>query len=67
MIMRMMGGWSNWDSTPEFMQQMMQQYYGGLRPFWGLSGILDLVTSVLVIVFLIAAIRWLWKKGGEKR
>lgn len=66
MMYRMMGGsWGNWDQMPDFMREMMQQYWGGLRPFWGFGGLLDLITSILVIVLLIAAIRWLWKKGEK--
>jgi len=65
MMGNMMGsGWGNWDSMPDYMREMMQSYWGGTQPFWGVSGILDFVTSVLWVVLLIAAIRWLWKKGN---
>ena len=57
-------GWGNWDSMPDYMREMMQSYWGGTRAFWGINGILDFVTSVLWVVLLIAAIRWLWKKGN---
>lgn len=61
----MMGpGWGSWDSLPDYMQQMMQSYWGGTRAVWGLSGILDFASQVLWLVLLIAAIRWLWKKGS---
>ena len=66
MMGRMMGTpYGNWDSMPDYMQQMMQQYWGGLKPFWGLSGVMDIITQVLFIVLLIAAVRWLWKKGDK--
>lgn len=60
-------GWSggNWDSTPDFMKNMMQQYWGGVQPFWGLAGIIDLVQEVLILILLVAAIRWLWRKGDK--
>lgn len=66
MIYRMMGGsWGNWDSMPDYMQKMMQKYWGGTSPFLGLGGLLDFITSILFIILLIAAIRWLWNKGGK--
>jgi len=57
-------GWGSWDTMPDYMKQMMQSYWGGTQSLWGISGILDFVTSVLWVVLLIAAIRWLWKKGN---
>ena len=66
MMYRMMGGsWGNWDSMPDYMKQMMQSYWGGTQAFWGLGGIVDFVTSILLVILLVAAIRWLWKKGGK--
>lgn len=52
------------------------QYYWGHHPMmWGwagnnsaafwLSGILWWITWILVIVALVAVIRWLWKKGDK--
>lgn len=64
MMHRMMGSaWGNWDQMPDFMREGMQQYWGGLRPFWAFGGILDLITSLLVIALLVAVVRWLWKRG----
>jgi len=61
----MMGpGWGSWDTMPDYMKQMMQSYWGGTKAVWGLNGILDFLAAVLWIVLLIAAIRWLWKKGN---
>lgn len=61
------GGYGgNWDNMPEYMQNMMQSYYGGLAPFSSLFGVFQLVTWVLLIAFLIAAIRYLWAKGSKK-
>jgi len=66
MMYRMMGNsWGNWDSMPDYMKDMMQGYYGGTRSLWGFSGLMDFVVQVLIIVLLIAAIRWLWKKGDK--
>lgn len=59
----MYGG--DFNSMPDYMKQMMQSYYGGMRSFWGFAGFLDVATSILWIILLIAAIRWLWSKGGK--
>ncbi len=60
-------GWNggNWDSMPDYMKQMMQNYWGTTQPFWGVSGILDFVNQILFTVLLIVAIRWLWRKGEK--
>lgn len=55
----------NWDTMPDYMKQMMQNYWVGTKPFLALGGILEFVTHILLIVLLIAAIRWLWKKGDK--
>lgn len=55
----------NWEGMPDYMKNMMQSYYGGLRPFVAVAGILDVVKEILVVVLLVAAIRWLWMKGGK--
>jgi hypothetical protein len=66
MMYRMMGGpGANWDSMPDYMQNMMQKYWGGVGTFWGLAGLIDFITSILLMVLIIAAIRWLWKKGDK--
>ena len=54
-----------WDSMPDYMKQMMQNYWGGARPFVALGGVLEFVIQILFIVLLIAAIRWLWRKGEK--
>ena len=61
------GGWygSSWDSMPDYMKQMMQQYWGGVKPFVALSAILEFIIQILFAVLLFAAIRWLWKKGDK--
>ena len=47
-----------WENHP------MMWWSGGSGAFW-VFGILCLVTWILVIVALIALIRWLWKKGDK--
>ena len=54
----MYGG--DYNSMPDYMKQMTQGYYGGLRPFWGLTGLVDLVTSLLLIALLVALVRYVW-------
>lgn len=44
------------------MQNMMGGWFAPVGWFWV---ILWSVTWILIIVALIALIRWLWKKGGE--
>lgn len=56
---------TNWQNLPDFMKQMMQQYYGGFQPFWGFLGFFHLIVWVLVVVLLIGLIRWVWKKGNK--
>ncbi len=58
-------GWSegNWDSMPEYMREMMQNYYGGASFLWQFAGILDFITQILFVILLLTAIRWFWKKG----
>ncbi len=46
----------------DYMKQMMGPY-GGY--FWQFQWILCLLTWVLVIVLLVALIRWIWKKGDK--
>lgn len=56
----------DWNSMPGYMQDMMQSYAaGGGGLFFRLGGIFELVTWVLVIILLVAAIRLLWKKGSK--
>lgn len=57
---------SDWNSMPDYMKQMMQNYYGGLSPFGGFLGVMDFVTWALIIVLLIALIRLVWKKGDRQ-
>lgn len=56
----------DWDSMPDYMKQMMQNYYGGSSFFWQFAGILEFVTRLLVIILLVALIRWVWKKGNSR-
>ena len=55
----------DWSSMPDFMKQMMQSYYGGAGFLWQFAGIFDFVKSVLIIVLLVALIRWVWRKGSK--
>jgi len=67
-MMGMMGGNyfnGDWSSAPDYMKQMMQSYYGGVQPFAGFFGIAHLIVWVLVVSLLVAAIRFLWKKGSK--
>ncbi len=64
--MGMMGNYyGSWDQVPDYMKQMMQSYYGGIAPFGGIFGLLQLITWILVLVLLVAAIRYLWIKGSR--
>jgi hypothetical protein len=44
---------------------MMQSYYGGMNTFLPFSGIIHFVTWLLLAALLVAAIRYLWKKGSK--
>lgn len=59
MMMPMMG-------YPNFVQRGGEGAMMGPGWMW-LGGIIWLVTWVLVILVLVALLRWLWKKGGEKK
>lgn len=63
------GGWSggNWDTAPDYMKQMMQGYYGGISPFVQFAGIAHLITWVVIMLLIIAAIRYLWKLGDKAK
>lgn len=57
---------ADWDSMAEMMRGMMPSYGTGLgKSFWGLHWILGVVTWILVIILLVAATRWFWKKGDK--
>ncbi|MBI2594409.1 hypothetical protein HYW39_01800 [Candidatus Curtissbacteria bacterium] len=58
------GSWSG--GSPWAGHPMM--WWAGSNPnaFW-LFGLLWLVTWILVIVVLVALVRWLWKKGDKIR
>jgi len=62
------GGWygGSWDTAPDYMKQMMQGYYGGMKPFLQFSGVVHFICWVLVMALLVAAIRYLWNKGGKR-
>lgn len=50
----------------ELMREMMVPYRsGGGFVFWQFHWILELATWVLLIALLVAAVRWLWKKGNS--
>ena len=55
----------NWSDMPDYMQNMMRNYYGGSSFLWQFAGILDFLLKILFIVLLIAVIRWVWMKGGK--
>ena len=65
MMGRMMTGWTNYDTLPDYMRQMMESYWGGMRPFMAYTWFAHLVTWLLIVALLVAAIRYLWKKGGK--
>lgn len=50
-----------WTSHP-----MMWWAGSNLNTFW-LFGLLWLITWILIIVVLVALVRWLWKKGDKVR
>lgn len=57
---------AEWNSMWQVMNQMMRPYQtGGGFWFWQFHWILELVTWLLVIAFLAAAVRWMWKKGEK--
>lgn len=57
---------ADWDSMAEMMREMMWPHGVGLgRSFWGLHWILGVITWILIIILLVVAIRWLWKKGDR--
>ena len=60
------GYYGDWNTMPEGMRQMMQQYYGSLRPFGALFGLMEFITWVLVIALLVSLIRYFWLKVDEK-
>mgnify|MGYP001583980508 CR=1 FL=1 len=66
MMGHMWGNYGNWDQAPDYMKQMMQKYYGGTAPFLGFAGVMEFITWILLVILLIAAIRYLWNKGGGK-
>lgn len=56
----------DWDKMADLMAEMMTPYRaGGGLVFWQLHWVLELVTWILLIALLAAAVRWLWKKGGK--
>ena len=63
MIGRMMEGYSgNWDNAPDYMKQMMQRYYGGIKPFGTFIGLMEFIIWILVVVLLVTLIRYFWNK-----
>lgn len=51
-----------WSSRP-----MMWGWANQNPTLWWLHGILAFATWILVIIVLIALVRWLWKKGDKAR
>lgn len=59
-------GGNGWGGMADPMREMMGPYRsGGGAVYWQFHWILELVTWGLVIALMIAAFRWLWKKGDE--
>ncbi len=57
---------ADWDSMTEMMRETMWPYGAGLgKSFWGLHWVLGIITWILIIILLVAAIRWFWKKGNK--
>jgi len=69
MMMGRFGNWSagNWEGMPDYMQNMMRNYYGGNQVLWQISPIFDFAVQVLLIVLLVALIRWVWRKGDKAK
>lgn len=58
---------AGWNQMAGFMRDMMGPYRtGGGYIFWQLHWIFELVTWVLLIAFLVALVRWMWRKGDKK-
>ena len=65
-MMGHMGVYSgNWSDMPEGMQNMMQNYYGGMYQYGNWYGLGHLVICVLVIALLVALVRYVWKLGDK--
>jgi hypothetical protein len=60
------GYYGDWNSAPEGMRQMMQSYYGGLRPFGTLYGLMHFLTWILLMALLVSLIRYIWLKAEKK-
>ena len=57
---------ASWNNMGDVMREMMGPYRsGGGFVFWQLHWLLELITWALLIAFLVAAVRWLWKKGNK--
>lgn len=60
------GNDSGWNGMADVMREMMAPYRsGGGQVYWQFHWVLELATWGLVIALMIAAFRWLWKKGDE--
>lgn len=54
------------ETMTNIMKDMMWPYRTGAgRVYWQFHWILELLTWGLVIALLVAAVRWLWRKGDE--
>ncbi len=66
-MMGMMGIYGQWDDVPSYMQNMMQNYYFGSPVLWQFDSLLNLIRSVLIIILLVALVRWVWRKGDKSK
>ena len=55
---------NGWNGMADVMREMMGPYRsGGGSVYWQFHWILELATWGLVIALMVAAFRWLWRKG----
>ena len=56
---------AGWGVVAEMMREMMPHKFGTGQVFWQIHWALGFIIWILVIVLLIALIRWVWKKGDK--
>lgn len=61
------GYYGNWDSLPESMRQMMQQYYQNASPYWPILGLMQFIAWILVMALVVSLIRYFWLKGNNEK
>jgi len=61
------GYYGNWDSMPESMRQMMQKYYQNVSSYWPFLGLMRFITWILIVMLLVALIRYFWLKGNKEK